>query len=103
MWDLKETIDQLAKADSVHWNGHVLKKDKNSILRRALYFKVKGTRKNGRPKKTRLWAAAEQSGNVGLNESDANNRSRWTFGVNAIHSKMMYIRPPPLLADKTGF
>ena len=43
--DLNETIDQLAKANSVHWYGHVLRKDKNNFLRRALDIKVKGTRK----------------------------------------------------------
>ena len=45
MLDLKKTIDQLAKANSVRWYGHVLRKDKNNSLRRALDLKVKGTRK----------------------------------------------------------
>ena len=51
MLDLNETIDQLAKDNSAHWYGHVLRKDKNNFLRRALDSKVKGTRKRGRPKK----------------------------------------------------
>ena len=34
-FDLEETIDLLAKANSVHWYGHVLRKDKNNLLRRA--------------------------------------------------------------------
>ena len=54
MLDLNETIDQLAKANSVCWYGHVLRKVKNDFLRMALDFKVKGTR--GRPKKTWLRA-----------------------------------------------
>ena len=29
MLDLKETIDHLARANSVRWYGHVLRKDKN--------------------------------------------------------------------------
>ena len=36
MLDFKETIDQIAKANSFRWYGHVLRKDKNNILRRAL-------------------------------------------------------------------
>ena len=52
MLDLNETIYQLAKTNSVRWYGHVLRKDKDNFLRRALDFKVKGTRKMGRPKKT---------------------------------------------------
>ena len=84
MLDLNETIDQLAKANSVCWDGHVLRKDKNNILRRALDLRVKGTRKRGRQKKTGLRAVVEQSRKVGLNVSDANNRSRWRLGVNTI-------------------
>ena len=42
MLDLNETIEQLAKANSVHWYEHVLRKDKNNFLRRALDLKVKG-------------------------------------------------------------
>ena len=88
MLDLNETIDQLAKANGVRWYGHVLRKDKNNFLRRALDLKVKGTMKKGRPKKTWLKAVLEQSRKVGLNESDANNRSRWRLGVNTI-SRML--------------
>ena len=43
MLDLNETIDQLAKANCVRWYGHVLRKDKNNSLRRALVFMVIGT------------------------------------------------------------
>ena len=86
MLDLKETIDQLARANSVRWYGHVLRKDNINIQRRALYLKVKGTTKRGRPKKT--WLRAVVNRVVGLNVSDAINRSRWRIGVNTI-SRMM--------------
>ena len=76
MLDLSETIDQLAIASSGCWSGHVLRQDKKNILRMALDIKIKGTRKRGGPKKPWLKGAVEQSRNVGLNESDANNRSR---------------------------
>ena len=45
MLDLNETIDQLVKANSVCWYVHVLRKDKNNFLRRALDLIVKGTMK----------------------------------------------------------
>ena len=86
--DLNETIDQLAKANVVRWYGHVLRKDRIDFLRGALDIKVKWTMKRGRPKKTWLRAVVEQSRKVGLNGSDANNRSRWKLGVNTISSKM---------------
>ena len=88
MLDLKKTIDQLAKANSVRWYGHVLRKYKNNFLRRALDLRVNGTLKRGRPKKTWLTAVVEQSRKGRLSESDANNRSRWRLGVNAIYRMM---------------
>ena len=39
MLDLNETMDQLTKANSVCWYGHVLRKDENNILRTALDLK----------------------------------------------------------------
>ena len=54
MLDLNEAIDQPARANSVRWYGHILKKDKNNFLRRALGLRVKGTwirkkKKQGKP------------------------------------------------------
>ena len=40
MLGLKETIDQLAMANSVHWYGHVSRRESGHILRRALDFEV---------------------------------------------------------------
>ena len=86
--NLNKTIDQLAKANGVSWYGHVLRKDKNNIMRRSIYIRVKWTRKRGRPKKSWLRAVVEQTTKVGQNESDAINRSRWRLGVNTISSKI---------------
>ena len=52
MLDLNETMDQLARANSVCWYGHVLRKDMNNFMRRSLDLNVNGTMKRGRPKKT---------------------------------------------------
>ena len=38
MLGLKETIDQMAMANSVHWNGHVLRREDGYALRRVLDF-----------------------------------------------------------------
>ena len=50
MLSMKETIDQLAMANSVRWHGHVLRREDGHILRRALHFENEGQRKKGRPK-----------------------------------------------------
>ena len=53
MRGLKETIDQLAMANSVRWDGHVLRREDGHVLRREdghvlrkiLDFEVEGQRK----------------------------------------------------------
>ena len=50
MFGLNETTDQLAMANSVHWYGHVLRREDGHVLRRALEFEVEGRRKTGEQK-----------------------------------------------------
>ena len=49
---LSETIDRLAKVNSVHWYGHVLRREDGHVLRKALDFELEGERKKGRLKRT---------------------------------------------------
>ena len=91
MLDMNETIYQLARSNSVHWYGHVLRKYINNILRMTLYFKVNWKKKMGRPKKTWLKAVVELCRQVWLDKGDANNHSRWRLGVNSISGKMISI------------
>ena len=49
MLGLKKTMDLLAMANSVHWYGHVLRREDGHVLRRALDFEVEGQRKKWRP------------------------------------------------------
>jgi len=35
-------VDKLAKANGVWWYGHVLRRDDDDVLRRALDFKMNG-------------------------------------------------------------
>ena len=71
MQRLKETIDQLAMANSVHWYIHVLRREDDHVIRRALDFEVEGQRKKGRPK--RMWKkqVEEESMKVGFRRKDA--------------------------------
>ena len=51
MLGLNETIEQLAMVNSIHWYGHVLRREDAHVLRRALHFEVEGQRKKGRLRK----------------------------------------------------
>ena len=84
MFGLNETIDHLAMANSVHWDGHVLRREDGHVIRRALDFEVEGQRKKGRPNRTWKKQVEEESVKVGLRKEDALCRSKWSVGVNQI-------------------
>ena len=84
MLGLNETIDQLAKANGVHWYGHVLRREDDHILRWALDLEVEGQRKKWRPKRTWKKQADEESMKVGMRKKDALCRSKWSVSVNKI-------------------
>ena len=66
MLGLNKTIDQLAMANSVHWYGHVLRRQDDHVLRSALHFEFEGQRKKGRLKRTWKKQVEEESVKVGL-------------------------------------
>ena len=49
----ERTIDQLAMENSVHWHGHVLRREDGHVLTRELDFEDESQRKKGRPR--RMW------------------------------------------------
>ena len=53
MLRLSETMDQLAKTNSVCWYCHVLRREDGHVLRRALYLEVEGQMEKRRLK--RAW------------------------------------------------
>ena len=52
MLSLKETFDRIAKANGVRWYEHVIRRDDDNILKKAMMLEVNGKRKRGRPKMT---------------------------------------------------
>ena len=54
MLGLNETIDLLAMANSVHWYGHVLRREDGHVLRMALDLEVEAQRLKWRKMKTWL-------------------------------------------------
>ena len=46
---LKEMLNRMAKANGVRWYGHVIRKDDDNTLKKAMTLEVNGQRKRGRP------------------------------------------------------
>ena len=94
MLGLKETLDKMAKANGVRWYRHVVRRDDESILKKAMMFEVNGPRKRGRPKQIWKKQVEENIKKIGLRVEEATDRARWREGVGAIAEGMRCIRPP---------
>ena len=77
MLGLKDTLYGLARASAVWWYGHVLRRDEDDILKKALDFKVEGKRGRGRPKKMWRKQVDDDIRKAGLKPEDAFDRKRW--------------------------
>ena len=87
---LKETSDRMAKANGVRWYGHVIRRDDDNILKKAMMLEVNGKRKRGRPKMTWRRQVEESVKEVGLKIEEAADRTRRREGVRAIAENEMY-------------
>ena len=47
-----KSLDKMAKANGPRWYGHVVRRDDDSIPKRAMMLEVNGQRKRGRVKQT---------------------------------------------------
>ena len=66
MLGLKETLDKMAQANGVRWYGHVVTRDEESILKKAMMLQVNGQRKRERPKQTWKRQVEESLKKIGL-------------------------------------
>ena len=85
MLEIRETVENFAKASRVWWYGHVLRRNENDVLREALSFKVEGQKRKTITEDMETNAEVEEEiRRIGLQKEDALNRTRWRNGVNLI-------------------
>ena len=98
MLDIKESLDRIAKASSMRWYSHGLrKKDKNAMVK-ALNFEVSVSRGKGRPKQTWKKQVDNKLKENGLVKEDACNRTKWRGLV-----KTMTIRNPAIFRRRRQY
>ena len=73
---LKKTLDRMAKANGVRWYGHVIRREDDNILKKAMMMEVNGQQKRGRPKITWKRQVEENVKKVGLKVEEAENQTR---------------------------
>ena len=76
MLGLKETLDKMAQANGVRWYGHVVRRDEERILKKAMMFQVNGQRKRGRPKQTWKRQVEESLEKIGFRVEEATDCAR---------------------------
>ena len=73
--------------------GHVIKRDDDNLLKKAMMLEVNGQRKRERPKMTWRRPVKENVKKVRLKIKKAADRTRWREDVRAIAEGMRCIRP----------
>ena len=102
MLGLKKTLDRMAKANGVRRYGHVIRREDDNVLKKAMMMEVNGQRKRGRPKMTWKRQVEESVKKVGFKIEEAADRTRWRKKVRAIAEGMRCIRPPSVTRKKTN-
>ena len=77
MLGIKESLDRMAKASSIRWYGHVLRKADENVIVKTLKFEVSGSRGRGRPKQTWKKQVKNEMKKNGLVKEDACDRTKW--------------------------
>ena len=100
MLAITESLDRKAKASRIRWYGHVLRKEDENVMVKALKFEVSGSRGRGRSKQTWKKQVENEMKKNGLEKEDACDRTKWRGIV-----KTMTIRNSANSVDgeNTGF
>ena len=77
MLGIKESLVRMAKASSIQWYGHVLRKEDENVIVKALKFEVSGNRGRGRSKQTWKKQVENEMKKNGLGKEDACDRTKW--------------------------
>ena len=94
MLGIIESLDRMAKASSMRWYGHVLRKEDENVIVKALNFEVSGSRGRVRPKQTWKKQMENEMKKNGLVKEDGCNRTKRRGVV-----KTMTIRNPANSVD----
>ena len=81
---IKESLDRMAKASSIRWYGHVLRKEDENVIVKALKFEMSGNRGRGRLKQTWKKQVENEMKKNGLRKEDACDQTKWRGVVKTI-------------------
>ena len=91
----------MAKVNGVLWYEHVVRRDDDNVLKKALMLEVNGQRNRERPKQKWRRQVEESVNKIGLEVDEAANRTRWKERVRVIVEGMISCIHPPSTRAKT--
>ena len=94
MSGIKESFDRMAKASSMRWYGHVLRKKDKNVIAMALKFEVSGSGGRGKPKQTWKKQVEKKMKKNGLVKEDAYDRTKYRGVVKTmtIRNQAMFVK-----------
>ena len=97
MLGIKESLDRKAKASSMRWYDHILRKEDENVIVKASKFEVSSSRGRGRQKQTWKKHVENEMRKNGLVNEDACDRTKWQDVV-----KTMTIQNSAYSVNNTG-
>ena len=80
-----ERLGMKMREDKLSWYGHVMRRDQEYVGRKMMEMELPGRRRRGRPKKRFLDVVNEDMGEVGVKETDVEDRKMWRMMIRCGH------------------
>ena len=80
-----EQLGMKMRESRLWWYGHVLRRDQEYVGRKMMEMELPGKRRRGRPKRRFLDAIKEDMQEVGVKETDVEDRKMWRMMIRCGH------------------
>ena len=76
-----EQLGMKMREGRLRWYGHVMRRDQEYVGRKMMEMELPGKRRRGRPKRRFLDAVKEDMQEVGVKETDVEDRKMWRMMI----------------------
>ena len=80
-----EQLGMKMREGRLRWYGHVMRRDQEYVGRKMMEMELPGKRRRGRPKRRFLDAVKEDMQEVGVKETDVEDRKMWKMMIRCGH------------------
>ena len=80
-----ERLGMKMREGRLRWYGHIMRRDQEYVGRKMMEMELPGKRRRGRPKRRLLDVVKEDMGEVGVKETDIEDRKMWRMMIRCGH------------------